>query len=179
MTAAPRCCTVGMKLSLNQLASTTDSAGLPSTVAWCRSGYWVAEWFPQMTTFFTFAKEAPLFSVSCANPRLWSNRVIAVNRCGGSEGALRCAIRELVLAGLPTTRTRTSRLATASRALPWAEKILAFSSSRSLRSMPGPRGRAPTSMAKSQSLKATAASLVAVTLLRAAKAQSFNSITTP
>ena len=82
-----------------------------------------------------------------------------MNRLGGSEGALRCAISELVLAGLPTTSTRTSRLATASSALPWAEKILAFSSSRSLRSMPGPRGRAPTSMAKLQSLKAAAASL--------------------
>ena len=33
MTAAPRCCTVGMKVSLNQVASTTDSAGLPPTVA--------------------------------------------------------------------------------------------------------------------------------------------------
>ena len=32
-------------------------------------------------------------------------------------------------------------------ALPWAEKIAALASSRSLRSMPGPRGRAPTSNA--------------------------------
>ena len=45
--------------------------------------------------------------------------------------------------------------------------------------MPGPRGRAPTSMANSQSLNAPAASLVAVTLLSVAKAQSFNSMTTP
>ena len=81
-------------------------------------------------------------------PRLWSSRVIAVKFAWVSEGALRCAISELVFAGLPTTSTRTSRLATASSALPWAEKIFAFSSSRSLRSIPGPRGRAPTSMAK-------------------------------
>ena len=84
---------------------------------------------------------------------------MAVNRCAGSDGALRCAINELVFAGLPTTSTRTSRLATASSALPCAEKILAFSSNKSLRSMPGPRGRAPTSMAKLQSLKPTSASL--------------------
>ncbi len=102
-----------------------------------------------------------------------------MKRCGGSDGALRWAINEFVLAGLPTTRTRTSRLATASRAFPWAEKILAFSSNKSLRSMPGPRGRAPTSMANSQSLNAAVASLVAVTLLRVGKAQSFSSITTP
>jgi hypothetical protein len=43
----------------------------------------------------------------------------------------------LVLAGLPTTSTLTLRLATLFSALPWAVKILAFSSSRSLRSMPG------------------------------------------
>ena len=45
--------------------------------------------------------------------------------------------------------------------------------------MPGPRGRAPTSIAKLQSLKPTLASDEAVTLFRVAKAQSFNSITTP
>ena len=45
--------------------------------------------------------------------------------------------------------------------------------------MPGPRGRAPTSIAKLQSLKPTLASEVAVTLFKVAKAQSFNSITTP
>ena len=86
---------------------------------------------------------------------------------------------ELVLAGLPTTSTRTSRLATASKALPCAEKILAFSSNRSLRSIPGPRGLAPTSIAKLQSLNPTLASDEAVTLFKVAKAQSFSSITTP
>ena len=52
-----------------------------------------------------------------------------------------------VLAGLPTTSTLTLREATLFSAAPCAVKILAFSSSRSLRSMPGPRGRAPTSRA--------------------------------
>jgi len=54
-----------------------------------------------------------------------------------------------------------------------------LSTKRSLRSMPGPRGLAPTSIAKLQSLKPTAASDVAVTLFSVANAQSFNSITTP
>ena len=45
--------------------------------------------------------------------------------------------------------------------------------------MPGPRGRAPTSSATWQSLKATCASSVATTLFRVGKAQSLSSITTP
>ena len=34
ITAAPRCCTVGMNVCLNQLSLTAAIAGLPSTVAW-------------------------------------------------------------------------------------------------------------------------------------------------
>src|SRR5690606_40104036 len=52
------------------------------------------------------------------------------------------SIRALVLAGLPTTRTLMLRLATSLIALPCTEKMAALASSRSLRSMPGPRGRA-------------------------------------
>ena len=48
MTAAPRCCTTGMKLSVIHLASTSDFAGLPATSACERSGYCVEEWLPQM-----------------------------------------------------------------------------------------------------------------------------------
>jgi hypothetical protein len=65
----------------------------------------------------------------------------------GSDGADFIAMYALVLAGLPTTSTRTPREATASSALPCSMKIFAFSSRRSLRSMPGPRGLAPTSIA--------------------------------
>ena len=43
---------------------------------------------------------------------------MAVNRPGSRSGALRWAIRALVLAGLPTTRTLTSRFAPALSALP-------------------------------------------------------------
>jgi hypothetical protein len=53
------------------------------------------------------------------------------------------AISALVLAGLPTTSTLTSRSAWASSALPCTVKMAPLASSRSLRSMPGPRGRDP------------------------------------
>ena len=66
---------------------------------------------------------------------------------GSMPSALFMAMRALVLAGLPTTSTLTSRLAWAASALPWGPKIAPFALSRSLRSTPGPRGRAPTSMA--------------------------------
>ena len=89
------------------------------------------------------------------------------------------AISALVLAGLPTTSTFTLRSATSLSALPCAEKICAFASSRSLRSMPGPRGRAPTSNAALQSRKATFASSVATILFTVGKAQSLSSMTTP
>jgi hypothetical protein len=85
----------------------------------------------------------------------------------------------LVLAGLPTTSTLTSRLATAFSAAPWAVKIFAFSSSRSLRSMPGPRGLAPTSIAMSASLNATCGSSVPTMPASSGKAQSSSSIITP
>ena len=84
-----------------------------------------------------------------------------------------------MLAGLPTTSTMTSRLATASSALPWAVKILAFSSSRSLRSIPGPRGRAPTSIATSASLNAAIGSEVPTMPATSGNAQSSISIITP
>ncbi|MOA21159.1 hypothetical protein D3C78_1416390 [compost metagenome] len=84
-----------------------------------------------------------------------------------------------MLAGLPTTRTLTLRLATSFRALPCAVKIWALTDSRSLRSMPGPRGRAPTSRATSASLKAVRGSLWAVTSCSSGKAQSSNSMMTP
>ena len=43
MMAAPRCCTVGMKVSSYHLRSTSECAGLPSTVQKLRSGYCVEE----------------------------------------------------------------------------------------------------------------------------------------
>ena len=58
------------------------------------------------------------------------------------------AMSALVLAGLPVTPMRTSSAATALRALPWAVKMAPLAESRSPRSMPGPRGRAPTRRAR-------------------------------
>ena len=63
------------------------------------------------------------------------------------SGALFIAIRQLVLAGLPTTSTFTSSAASSFSALPCTVKILPFSESSSARSMPFVRGREPTSSA--------------------------------
>ena len=74
--------------------------------------------------------------------RLWSSRIIAVKRSRGIAPALFIAIRQFVLAGLPTTRMRTSSAALAASALPCAVKIAPFTSSSSpalhaLRARPG------------------------------------------
>ena len=89
----------------------------------------------------------PSFFASCATARFSSRRVIAVKRSGGMSGALDCAISEFVLAGLPTTRTLMSSAAPALSASPCGLKIAPLASSRSARSMPFVRGRAPTSSA--------------------------------
>ena len=49
MIAAPRLATVGMKVSASHSWSPTASAAFrPPTSAWKMSGYWVAEWLPQI-----------------------------------------------------------------------------------------------------------------------------------
>ncbi len=147
ITAAPRFCTVGMKLSRTQVSSTSSGAGRPSTVAWLMSGYWVVEWLPQMVIRRTAVGWAPVLAASWLIARLWSSRVMAVNCRRSRSGALEAAIRALVLAGLPTTSTRTSREARSLSARPCGPKILPLAPSRSLRSMPAVRGLAPTSRA--------------------------------
>ena len=84
-----------------------------------------------------------------------------------------------MFAGLPTTNTLIALEALSFRALPCAEKIAALASNRSLRSIPGPRGRAPTNKAYSESLNATPASSVQTMPANKGKAQSSNSIATP
>ena len=74
---------------------------------------------------------APVLAASWAMARLWSRRVIAVKRSLAMFGALFMAMSALVLAGLPTTRTRTSSAALSERALPWTVKIAPLASSRS------------------------------------------------
>ncbi len=104
----------------------------------------MVEWLPQIVIFVTSVTGTPSFWASWLTARLWSSRVMAVNCPGSRSGALRWAISALVLAGLPTTRTLTSRFALELRALPCGRKMPPLADSRSLRSMPALRGMAPT-----------------------------------
>ena len=62
--ATPRCCTVGMKSDFSQSRPTRSIADCPLTRAWNTSGYWVAEWFPQIITFCTSSVDTPSFIAS-------------------------------------------------------------------------------------------------------------------
>src|SRR5690349_24968344 len=63
MIAAPRLATVGMKSFSSQAWSPTASAAFwPLTSAWKRSGYWVAEWLPQIVIFLMSVTLAPVFA---------------------------------------------------------------------------------------------------------------------
>ena len=180
MIAAPRLATVGMKVFSSQSWSPTASAALrPPTSAWKRSGYWVAEWLPQIVMCVMSVTGAPVLAASWEIARLWSRRVSAENRSAGMSGAFLRAISALVLAGLPVTPMRTSSAATSLSALPWAVKIAPLASSRSPRSMPGPRGRAPTSRARLTPSKICSASAPISTPARPGNAQSSSSMTTP
>ena len=180
MIAAPRLATVGMKVfSTQSWSPTTSAAFLPPISAWKTSGYWVAEWLPQIVIFLMSVTAAPVLAASCEIARLWSRRVSAENRSPGMSGALFIAISALVLAGLPVTPMRTSSAATALSALPCAVKIAPLAESRSPRSMPGPRGRAPTSSARLTPSKIFSASSPISTPARPGNAQSSSSMTTP
>ena len=152
---------------------------MPSIVAWLQSGYCVAEWLPQMVRCLIESTGLPVFFASCDSARLWSRRVIAVKRLPGMSGAWLAAMSALVLAGLPTTRTRTSLAAPALRASPWGLKMPPLALSRSPRSMPAVRGRAPTSSATLQPSKAALASAVMSMPDSSGKAQSSSSIAVP
>src|SRR3546814_17351695 len=123
MMAAPRLATVGMKsFSIQAWSPTTSAAFLPPISAWKTSGYWVAEWLPQIVIFLMSLTLAPVFEASCELARLWSRRVSAENRSSGMSGALVIAMSALVLAGLPVIPMRTSSAAAALSALLWARK---------------------------------------------------------
>src|SRR3546814_206634 len=125
MMAAPRCWIVGMNSPSSQAWSlpAAANAGLPPTSAWSTSGYWVAEWLPQIVILVTSLPWTPALAASWAMARLWSRRIMAVNRLGSRSAALLIAIRAFVLAGLPTTRTFTSRFALRLSASPWGLKM--------------------------------------------------------
>ena len=121
----------------------------------------------------------PSLLASWAIARLWSRRIIAVKRSRGTPSAFDIAIRQLVLAGLPTTSTLTSSAAPAAIASPCGLKIPPLASSRSARSMPGPRGRAPTSRPTLQPSKAALGSSKMSIRRSSGKAQSSSSIAVP
>src|ERR1700712_1337019 len=67
MMAAPRFCTVGMKSPSSQAWSSTRAAALwPLTSAWNRSGYWVAEWLPQIVILVMSLTVVPVLVASWA-----------------------------------------------------------------------------------------------------------------
>ena len=180
MIAAPRCCTVGMKSpSSHAWSSITAAAVPPGTSQWTRSGYWVAEWLPQMVIRDTSLTLVPSFWATWVRARLWSRRIMAVKRSSGTSGALFMAIRQFVLAGLPITRTRRSSAAWSFRERPWPVKMAPLASSRSWRSMPLDRGREPTRRATFAPLKAVPGSSLNSRPARSGKAQSSSSIATP
>ena len=139
----------------------------------------MGEWLPHTAMLVTSDTVVPVFSASCATARLWSSRVIAVNRSGGTPSALRCAMSALVLAGLPTTSTLMSSAAPAAIASPCGLKIAPLASSRSDRSMPLVRGRAPTSSATFVPSKAWRASSKMSTPASSGNAQSSSSSAVP
>ena len=143
------------------------------------SGYCVAEWLPQIVIRRMAVTGTPSLAASCEIARLWSSRVRAANRSFGMSGALDMAMSALVFAGLPVTEICTSSAATSLRALPCGAKMPPLASSRSPRSMPGPRGRAPTSSAWLTPSKTTRGSSPISTLASVGNAQSSSSMTTP
>src|SRR5436190_389487 len=144
MIAAPRLPTAGMYSFSYQSMSTWSTARWPLAFALKRSGNIVGEWLPQITRSWTSSTPMPSFFASIATARFSSRRVIAVKRSAGMSGAFDCAINALVLAGLPTTRIFTSSAAPEFSASPCGLKMAPLASSRSARSMPLARGRAPT-----------------------------------
>src|SRR3970282_2176628 len=105
MMAAPRFCTVGMKLVSSQAWSLIiGQTFLPSASAWNRSGYWVAEWLPHTVILRRLVTGLPIFAAICDSERLWSRRIMPVNCRGDRLGAFFIAISALVLAGMATTK---------------------------------------------------------------------------
>ena len=89
MIAAPRLATVGMKsFSIQAWSLTTSAAFLPPTSAWKMSGYWVAEWLPQIVIFLMSVTAAPVLRASWLIARLWSRRVSAENRSSRDVGCV-------------------------------------------------------------------------------------------
>src|SRR4051794_36911189 len=78
MIAAPRFATVGMNVLRSHSPSTCSATDLPPTWAWKRSGYWLAEWFPQMVILLTSATDTESCLATWVSARLWSSRIMAL-----------------------------------------------------------------------------------------------------
>src|SRR4051812_42539045 len=112
MIAAPRLATVGMKsFSSHSWSLTTSAAFLPPTSAWKMSGYWVAEWLPQIVILVMSVTGAPVLAASCEIARLWSRRVRAEKRSFGVSGALGIAISAVGFAGVAGAPVRAASAA--------------------------------------------------------------------
>ena len=180
ITAAPRFWIVSMNSPSSQARSViTSGTGRPAMRALAKSGYCVAEWLPQIATFVTSAWCTPAFFASWVRARFSSRRVIAYHRSAGMSGACDCAMRQLVLHGLPTTSTRTSLAACALIAAPYGPKMPPLILRRSPRSMPSLRGMEPTSRIHDAPSNATLGSEVASIPTSSGWALSSSSMTTP
>ena len=124
MIAAPRLATVGMKSFSSQAWSPTSSAALrPPTSAWNRSGYWVAEWLPQIVIFLMSVTAAPVFGGELRDRAVVveaGQRGEPLARDVGGVGHRDEGVGVGRVAG---DADATSSAATALRALPWAVKI--------------------------------------------------------
>ena len=139
----------------------------------------MVEWLPQIVILVISVTGTPSFVASWPIALLWSSRVIAVKRSRGTSGACDIAIRQLVFAGLPTTSTLMSSSAPSLIASPCGLKMPPFASSRSERSMPLVRGRAPISSATPQPSNAALGSSWMSSPASSGKAQSSSSIAVP
>src|SRR5256886_16419079 len=100
------------------------------------SGYWVAEWLPQIAMLDTTDTGTFAFFASCDLARFSSRRVFANHRSAGISGALSRAMRPLGLSGWPSTRERTPGQALGAVAFPRGPKIPPVTDTRSPAYMP-------------------------------------------
>lgn len=106
--SAPRFCTLGINVPSYHYFPTRSRAGFPLTLAQVKSGNIVGEWLPHTTTLVISVTGDPVLSAICQTALSWSNLVIAQKFYLGKSLAWVAAIKQLVLAGFPTTKTLTS-----------------------------------------------------------------------
>ena len=153
---------------------------MPPTSAWYRSGYWVAEWLPQIVMPLDLGDRHVELggelgdARGCGRGGSWR-----VNRSAGTSGA--CGLRdERVGVGRVADDEHPDvvRGARVDRS-PCGAKMPPLASSRSPRSMPFVRGRAPTSSATLAPSNAFVASSVMSTPASSGNAQSSSSSAVP